>query len=53
VLPSVDHHCVPFSVSVNHKLAAVTSFYEFRARHGVEVRGSWWACGRPAGAGPR
>jgi integrase/recombinase XerD len=22
---------------VNHKLAAVTSFYEFRARHGVEV----------------
>jgi integrase/recombinase XerD len=35
VLPSVDHHCVPFSV--NRKLAAVTSFYEFRARHGVEV----------------
>jgi hypothetical protein len=35
VLPSVGHHCVPFSV--NRKLAAVTSFYEFRARHGVEV----------------
>ena len=35
VLPSVDHHCVPSSV--NRKLAAVTSFYEFHARHGVEV----------------
>ena len=35
VLPSVDHHCVPSSV--NRNLAAVTSFYEFRARHGVEV----------------
>jgi integrase len=35
VLPSVEHHCV--ASSVNRKLAAVTSFYEFHARHGVDV----------------
>lgn len=35
VLPSVESHCVPSSV--NRKLAAVTSFYEFQARHGVDV----------------
>jgi site-specific recombinase XerD len=35
VLPSVEHHCVP--ASVNRKLAAVISFYEFHARHGVDV----------------
>jgi hypothetical protein len=35
VLPSVEQHCAP--ASVNRKLAAVTSFYEFHARHGVDV----------------
>jgi site-specific recombinase XerD len=35
VLPSVEQHCAPSSV--NRKLAAVTSFYEFHARHGVDV----------------
>ncbi|RYF61506.1 MAG: integrase [Comamonadaceae bacterium] len=35
VLPSVEHHCT--ESSVNRKLAAVTSFYEFHARHGVDV----------------
>lgn len=35
VLPTVEHHCVPSSV--NRKLAAVTGFYEFHLRHGVEV----------------
>jgi integrase/recombinase XerD len=35
VLPSVESQCVPSSV--NRKLAAVTSFYEFQARHGVDV----------------
>jgi integrase/recombinase XerD len=37
VLPSVEHHCA--ASSVNRKLAAVTSFYEFHARHGVDVAG--------------
>jgi hypothetical protein len=35
VLPTVEQHCAPSSV--NRKLAAVTSFYEFHARHGVDV----------------
>jgi integrase/recombinase XerD len=35
VLPSVEQHCAVSSV--NRKLAAVTSFYEFHARSGVEV----------------
>jgi integrase len=35
VLPSVEHHCS--ASSVNRKLAAVTSFYEFHARRGVDV----------------
>lgn len=35
VLPTVAHHCS--ASSVNRKLAAVTSFYEFQARHGVDV----------------
>jgi len=35
VLPSVEHHCS--GASVNRKLAAITTFYEFHARHGVEV----------------
>lgn len=37
VLPSVEHYCA--ASSVNRKLAAVTSFYEFHARHGVDVAG--------------
>ena len=37
VLPSVEHHCA--ASSVNRKLAAVTSFYEFHARHGLDVAG--------------
>jgi integrase/recombinase XerD len=35
VLPTVEHHCVP--ASVNRKLAAVTGFYEFQVRHGIDV----------------
>jgi hypothetical protein len=35
VLSSVEVHCG--LSSVNRKLAAVTSFYEFHARHGVDV----------------
>jgi integrase/recombinase XerD len=37
VLPSVKHHCG--AASVNRKLAALTSFYQFHARHGVELGG--------------
>lgn len=37
VLPSVAHHCS--GSSVNRKLAALTSFCEFHARHGVELAG--------------
>ncbi len=37
VLPSVAHHCSP--ASVNRKLAALTSFCEFHARHGVALAG--------------
>jgi len=37
VLPTVEHHCGP--ASVNRKLAALTSFYEFHARHGVALSG--------------
>ena len=35
VLPTVEHHCS--ASSVNRKLAAVGSFYEFHARSGVAV----------------
>ncbi len=35
LLPSVGQHCT--ASSVNRKLAAVTAFYEFHARHGVDV----------------
>jgi site-specific recombinase XerD len=35
VLPVVEHHCM--ASSVNRKLAAVSTFYEFHARGGVEV----------------
>ena len=37
VLPSVGHHCS--AASVNRKLAALTSFCEFQARHGVDLGG--------------
>jgi integrase len=37
VLPSVGHHCS--EASVNRKLAALTSFCEFHARHGVRLAG--------------
>jgi integrase/recombinase XerD len=37
VLPTVAHHCA--ESSVNRKLAALTSFCEFHARHGVPVAG--------------
>jgi integrase/recombinase XerD len=37
VLPTVDHHCS--EASVNRKLAALTSFCEFHARHGVALAG--------------
>jgi integrase/recombinase XerD len=37
VLSTVDHHCI--ESSVNRKLAALTSFCEFQARHGVELAG--------------
>ena len=35
VLPTVEHHCT--AASVNRKLAAVGTFYEFHARNGVTV----------------
>jgi hypothetical protein len=37
VLPTVERHCS--AASVNRKLAALTSFCEFHARHGVELAG--------------
>ncbi len=37
VLPTVEHHCSV--ASVNRKLAALTSFCGFHARHGVELAG--------------
>jgi len=37
VLPTVQHHCT--ASSVNRKLAALTSFCEFHARHGVRLAG--------------
>jgi integrase/recombinase XerD len=37
VLPTVEHHCA--AASVNRKLAALTSFCEFHARHGVALAG--------------
>jgi integrase/recombinase XerD len=35
VLPSVAEHCTPGSV--NRKLSALSSFYEFHARHGLDL----------------
>jgi integrase/recombinase XerD len=37
VLPTVEHHCS--AATVNRKLAALTSFCEFHARHGVDLAG--------------
>jgi site-specific recombinase XerD len=37
VLPTVAHHCS--ATSVNRKLAALASFCEFHARHGVDLGG--------------
>jgi integrase/recombinase XerD len=37
VLPTVGHHCS--AASVNRKLAALTSFCEFHARHGADIAG--------------
>jgi site-specific recombinase XerD len=37
VLPMVEHHCS--AASVNRKLAALVSFCEFHARHGVALAG--------------
>lgn len=37
VLPSVENHCS--AASVNRKLAALTSFCEFHARHGAKLAG--------------
>lgn len=37
VLPTVEHHCS--AASVNRKLAALSSFCEFHARHGVPLAG--------------
>ncbi len=48
VLPSVAHHCS--EVSVNRKLAALTSFCEFHARHGVRLAGLLVSM-HPAGRG--
>jgi site-specific recombinase XerD len=36
-LPATESYCAP--ASVQRKLSAVTSFYEFHARHGVKVAG--------------
>lgn len=48
VLPTVAHHCV--EASVNRKLAALTSFCEFHARHGVPL-GGLMVTMAPAGRG--
>jgi integrase/recombinase XerD len=46
VLPTVEHHCS--AASVNRKLAALISFCEFHARHGVAMAGLLVTM-RPAG----
>lgn len=53
VLPSVAHHCS--AASVNRKLAALTSFSEFHARHGVALAGLLVTTAPPGvgGAHPR
>ena len=49
VLPSVEHHCA--ASSVNRKLAALTSFCEFHARHGVALAGLLVTMAPPGAAG--
>jgi integrase/recombinase XerD len=44
VLPTVEHHCA--ASSVNRKLAALTSFCEFHARHGERLGGLLVGAGR-------
>ena len=51
VLPTVAHHCS--AASVNRKLAALTSFCGFHARHGVEFQGCWSPWPRRVGAAGR
>lgn len=51
VLPTVAHHCS--AASVNRKLAALTSFCGFHARHGVELTGCWSPWPRRAGPADR
>ena len=48
VLPTVENHCS--AASVNRKLAALTSFCEFHARHGVRLAGLLTTL-QPAGRG--
>lgn len=49
VLPMVAPHVS--ASTVNRKLAAVSSFYDFHARRGVEVPALWqWSRGRQAGS---
>ena len=51
VLPTVERHCS--AASVNRKLAALTSFCEFHARHGVKLAGllvRMQPAGRPGSA---
>lgn len=47
LLPSAQHHCG--AATINRKLSAVSSFYAFHARHGVDV-GDLLAELRPAGS---
>jgi len=47
VLPAVEDHCS--AASVNRKLAALTSFCEFHARHGVVSLAGLLATMQPAG----
>ena len=46
VLPMVEHHCS--AASVNRKLAALVSFCEFHARHGVALAGLLVTMQRPS-----
>lgn len=47
-LPTAEHHCSP--ATVNRKLSALSSFYLFHERHGIEV-GELLTTGRPVGRG--
>jgi integrase/recombinase XerD len=47
VLPTVEHHCS--AASVNRKLASLTSFCGFHARHGVELSGLLITMQQPGG----